>query len=70
MTEESKKRWRKSSYSADASNCVIVGQEPSGALSVIDSKSYVENSLLINSADWRNLLDHIKEARPINTAGT
>jgi hypothetical protein len=56
------RNWRKSSYSADASNCVEVGQPVFDALHVRDSKDCDSIHLFVDSAKWQKFTDRIKKA--------
>lgn len=62
MVEETTENWRKSSYSADASNCVEVGQGRIGIIHIRDSKNCTSGHLPVDSANWRKLMDRIRMA--------
>lgn len=57
-------RWKRSSYSMGAGNCVETTQLPFGQVAVRDSKDPHGGMLELSSGQWRGLLGSIAQPGP------
>jgi hypothetical protein len=57
---ESHSAWRKSTYSANGSECIEVADNLSGFVSVRDSKNVYIQELTFRSAEWTRFVGHLK----------
>ncbi|HEX3957916.1 MAG TPA: DUF397 domain-containing protein [Trebonia sp.] len=53
--------WRKSSYSADSSNCVEVGRNTRQLIVVRDSKMTLSDVLHVEFNDWQHFTEGLKD---------
>ena len=57
---ESNSTWRKSTYSANGSECIEVADNLSGFVSVRDSKNVYIRELTFRPAEWTRFVGHLK----------
>lgn len=53
--------WRRSSYSSsNGQNCVEVARNPTGAITIRDSKNPDRGYLMLSRGEWQSFTDQIK----------
>ena len=60
-TDMSRAAWRKSSYSANAGNCVEVAGSPAGTVAVRDTQDRHGSVLVFEGTHWRRFAARVKD---------